>query len=74
MQFLDADDLIEREKFSKQVEYLETHPEVDIVYGDVRYFRTENRNEEITLWGGLTVSGCLSSGRHGRSSAGPDEA
>ena len=38
VQFLDADDLIEPGKFEQQVAYLETHPEVDIVYGDVRYF------------------------------------
>ena len=37
-QFLDADDLIETRKFERQVQYLEGHPEVDIVYGGVRYF------------------------------------
>jgi glycosyltransferase involved in cell wall biosynthesis len=52
VQFLDADDLIEREKFNRQVEFLETHPDVDIVYGDVRYFRTENHNERLHSWGG----------------------
>src|SRR5215216_2607156 len=37
-QFLDADDLVEPRKFERQVEYLEAHPEVDIVYSGVRYF------------------------------------
>src|SRR5919112_808436 len=37
-QFLDADDLLEPHKFERQVEYLESHPEVDVVYSGVRYF------------------------------------
>ena len=37
-QFLDADDRIEPRKFERQVEYLESHTEVDIVYSSVRYF------------------------------------
>lgn len=52
VQFLDADDLIEPRKFERQVEYLERHPEVDIVYGDVRFFPTENPAELLyTMWG-----------------------
>lgn len=39
VQFLDADDLIEPRKLELQVAYLEEHPEVDIVYGGMRYFR-----------------------------------
>ena len=38
LQFLDADDLIENQKFATQVAFLETHPSVDLVYGDVGYF------------------------------------
>ena len=37
-QFLDADDLLEPRKFERQVEQLEQHPDVDIVYSGVRYF------------------------------------
>lgn len=37
-QFLDSDDLLEPRKFERQVEYLERHGEVDIVYSGVRYF------------------------------------
>ncbi|MFL6334930.1 MAG: glycosyltransferase family 2 protein [Pyrinomonadaceae bacterium] len=37
-QFLDADDLLEPSKFERQVEYLEQHADVDLVYGNVRYF------------------------------------
>jgi glycosyltransferase involved in cell wall biosynthesis len=41
LQFLDADDLIEPQKIERQVEYLEGHPEVDIIYGSVRSFHTD---------------------------------
>ena len=37
-QFLDADDLIEPRKLERQVEYLERHADVGIVYSSVRYF------------------------------------
>ena len=47
-QFLDADDLLEPRKFERQVEYLERHAEVDIVYSGVRYFSAAG--------GGLTHS------------------
>jgi len=40
LQFLDADDLLEEKKLERQVEFLEQHEDVDVVYGDVRYFRT----------------------------------
>ena len=52
IQFLDADDLIESQKFEQQVEFLETHPEVDIVYGSMRYFTTENPSDRLYwVWG-----------------------
>jgi glycosyltransferase involved in cell wall biosynthesis len=47
VQFLDADDLIEPFKFERQVEFLEAHPEVDIVYGGVRFFHTESPGERL---------------------------
>ena len=47
VQFLDADDLLEPLKFERQVEFLERHPEVDIVYGGVRYFHTERPRERL---------------------------
>ena len=46
IQFLDADDLLESEKIERQVEFLELHPEVDLVYSNVRYFDVE-RSEEL---------------------------
>ena len=53
IQFLDADDLIESQKLEKQVEYLEAHPEVDLVYGSMRYFTTEAPDERLYwVWGG----------------------
>ena len=52
IQFLDADDLIEPQKLEKQVEYLEARPEVDIVYGSMRYFKTETPDERLYwAWG-----------------------
>jgi glycosyltransferase involved in cell wall biosynthesis len=39
VQFLDADDLLAPRKFEKQIDYLATHSEIDLVYGDVRYFQ-----------------------------------
>ena len=41
IQFLDADDLLEPEKFRRQLEYLDEHPGADVVYGEVRYFSQE---------------------------------
>jgi glycosyltransferase involved in cell wall biosynthesis len=38
IQFLDSDDLLSPFKFEKQVGYLEDNADVDLVYGDVRYF------------------------------------
>jgi glycosyltransferase involved in cell wall biosynthesis len=45
VQFLDADDLIESGKLQCHVQYLENNPEIDIVYGGARYFRTDRPNE-----------------------------
>src|SRR5262245_23802260 len=45
IQFLDADDLLENRKLQCHARYLESNPEVDIVYGSARYFRTEYPNE-----------------------------
>jgi glycosyltransferase involved in cell wall biosynthesis len=39
LQFLDADDLLAPRKLAIQAAYLDAHPEVDLIYGDVRYFR-----------------------------------
>jgi glycosyltransferase involved in cell wall biosynthesis len=57
VQFLDADDLVEPRKLERQVAYLEEHPEVDIVYGSVRYFRTNNPNERLYSMGGDNLPG-----------------
>lgn len=47
LQFLDSDDLIEQSKLELQVEYFMSHPDVDIVYGDARYFATERPFERL---------------------------
>src|ERR1043165_4562898 len=52
VQFLDADDLLQRHKFGLQVDYLERHAEVEIVYGDARFFVNENPAELLySMWG-----------------------
>lgn len=52
VQLLDADDLIESQKLERQVEYLEQHADVDIVYGSMRYFPTANLSERLYwIWG-----------------------
>jgi glycosyltransferase involved in cell wall biosynthesis len=45
VQFLDADDLLEPRKLELQVKYLEEHPGIDIIYGNVRYFSSANPGE-----------------------------
>lgn len=47
LQFLDADDLIEPLKFERQLEFLQARPDVDIVYGGVRFFHTESPSERL---------------------------
>jgi len=50
--FMDADDLIEPRKLEWQVEFLERHPNVDIVYSDARFFPTENPSQLLySMWG-----------------------
>lgn len=39
LQFLDADDLVEKAKLGESAAFLRDHPEVDVVYSDMRYFR-----------------------------------
>jgi glycosyltransferase involved in cell wall biosynthesis len=41
LQFLDSDDTLEPDKLRYQIEFLEQRPEIGIVFGDARYFRTE---------------------------------
>ena len=52
LQFLDSDDLIEPQKIERQVEYLEQHPEVDIVYGKSRSFcEADIGDRPYACWG-----------------------
>lgn len=41
LQYLDSDDTLESDKLRYQVEFLQRRPDIGIVYGDARYFRTE---------------------------------
>ncbi|MGZ3899788.1 MAG: glycosyltransferase [Bacteroidia bacterium] len=43
--FLDADDLVENKKLEVSVKFLVQHPEVDLVYSDMRYFKDGNNKE-----------------------------
>ncbi len=45
LQFLDSDDLLESRKLEIHSSYLSSHPDVDIVYGDMRYFASETPRE-----------------------------
>lgn len=45
IQFLDSDDLLVPQKLERQVNFLEAHPETDLIYGDVRFFRHDNPKE-----------------------------
>lgn len=47
IQFLDADDLIESKKLEIQVEFLNKNKEVDLVYGSVRYFKSDSPSERL---------------------------
>ena len=53
-QFLDADDLLEKNKFEVQTKLFYEHPEADIVYGSVRYFTKDPHDlndRKLTFWG-----------------------
>lgn len=45
IQLLDADDLLESRKFELQIEQFKRHPIADIVYSEVRYFRSSKPSE-----------------------------
>ncbi len=51
IQFLDADDLLEEDKLQVQVDFLQTHRNTDLAYGEVRYFTDENPSlRKLSLW------------------------
>lgn len=45
IQFLDADDLLQSQKFEKQLAVFKQLPDCDIVYGSVRYFESSNPSQ-----------------------------
>ena len=54
IQFLDADDCIEKRKFEIQLSIFEHKPTAGIVYGTVRYFKNNPANKsewQYTYWG-----------------------
>lgn len=53
LQFLDADDLLESDKLTVQVAFMEEHSDIDLVYSEARFFSTEHPNERLySIWGG----------------------
>jgi len=52
LQFLDADDRLEPHKLALHVRYLDEHPECDIVYGEVSFFRTSDPSRVFPSLGG----------------------
>ncbi len=44
IQFLDSDDILEREKINYQLEILQNNTHIDIVYSSSRYFFSENKS------------------------------
>lgn len=51
IQFLDSDDLLEANKLATQVSYIEKHGDVDLVYGEVRYFTdSDPSGRNLSLW------------------------
>lgn len=54
IQFLDADDLLEKRKFEMQLKFFSDNPATDVVYGSVRYFEKDPYDENdrrLTYWG-----------------------
>ncbi len=55
IQFLDPDDFFERKKFEIQAALFGKMPEVDVVYGNLRYFTKspfDPNDRQFTFWGG----------------------
>lgn len=51
VQFLDADDVLLPEKITRQVDYLLSHPEADVVYCDAMYFdEDDEKNPRPEGW------------------------
>ncbi|MGI4022331.1 MAG: glycosyltransferase family 2 protein [Janthinobacterium lividum] len=48
IQFLDADDMLEREKLNLQVSLMEEKPEVDLVYSDILGFLDKDPERKLT--------------------------
>lgn len=54
IQFLDADDLVQRRKFEAHISKFESDPDLDIVYGNIRYITKNYSNDRkitSTFWG-----------------------
>jgi glycosyltransferase involved in cell wall biosynthesis len=49
IQFLDADDLLESRKLEHQVNFLEQHPDIDILYGRTMYFIDSIQRKDLLV-------------------------
>jgi glycosyltransferase involved in cell wall biosynthesis len=47
LQFLDADDMLDKDKIALQSKYLDEHPAVDVVYGNFSYFHTDDPGQKL---------------------------
>jgi glycosyltransferase involved in cell wall biosynthesis len=50
IQFLDADDLLQSDKLKLMQTYLQEHTTCDLVYSDMRYFKTDDRSVFYHSW------------------------
>lgn len=47
LQFLDADDLLQPDKIQHQIKLIAQHPDADVVYGPVYFFKSETGKPEV---------------------------
>lgn len=59
IQLLDSDDLIATDKILKEVEFLNGHQDVDIVYSGARYFYSKDQNRKLYIFSDLGLTGTV---------------
>lgn len=55
---MDADDISEKDRFEKQINYLENHPEIDVVGGAIREIDEKGNNRHKTIIYPTTPEDC----------------
>lgn len=64
IQFLDADDKIQSDKLANHVNYLLSHPDVDLVYSDAEYFYEEDEEPSIAVSNRMGFPNISATGNH----------